>query len=132
MLVRKDSIELLKFMLNNQLDQQDPQLRSSVSNSTKGIGLYDLMTKMHTPRWLDHPNSARQKQKLEMHLKSLVRSENLEWDNKHQYIVTEKALQTIEKYEEDERRHKDIVRVQVIIASLTAIIALITLFQQIR
>lgn len=79
-LVNQRSIELLSFMLNNQLDQYNSQSYHP-RESTKGISRFDLMTKIHSPRWVEHPYSDKQNQKLEMHLESLVESGDLEQYN---------------------------------------------------
>ena len=129
-LVNQDSIELLKFMFNNQLDSYDSQSYSSFTSSTTGISLFDLMTRIHSPRWINHPYSNRQEHKLEMHLESLLQSGDLKKDNSgNEYIVTGKALKSIEEYEKEERRHRDSVKMQRRIVWLTFIIALSTIAQ---
>ena len=131
-LVSKDRIELLKFMLNNQLEQYDSQTYFPLPPADVWVSVFDLMTKIHTPRWIEHPFSEKQKQKLQMHLDSLVHSKDLKEDQYgYRYSVTSKALKTLEEYEKEERRHLDSVRIQTGLFWLTLIIALSAIVQAI-
>lgn len=126
-LIKLEFLKLLRFMYKAQLDSCDPQSYNIFPYYPVGISEFDLMIKLHSPRWIEHPHSGREMLKLRMHLDALVASGDLARDNEGQkYIVTGKALQTIEKHETDERRHKDSVRSQ----SILVFIAGITLFWQ--
>ena len=110
-------MELLELMLNDQL------------NSDKdGIDIYDLMTKLYSIRWMNHPSKEDQKRKLNMYLDSLVESGDL-LKEKRVYTVLGKAISTMERYEEEERRHVAAVKLQrkmVLLTSILVILAMLT------
>ena len=62
-------------------------------------------SKLYSIKWVLHPNAAEQEKKLDLYLASLVFSEDLEKIN-NEYVVGGKALLTIEKHEEEERKHR--------------------------
>ncbi len=115
-LITKQRIELLQFLVVRALDgviEHEP---------------IDLMADLYTIRWLFHPQGEQQQQKLEFYLKSLVETGELKYTN-DRYIVTGKALQTIEEYEEQERKHTESVKMQWRMFWLTLTIAALTLVQ---
>lgn len=116
-LVTKKRMDLLKFMMNDQLDR-----------THDGIRALSLMTKIHSMRLFLHPSWEAQKQKLELYLESLVESGELRKVN-NEYVVTGVAISTIERYEEEERRHSEAVKLQRRMFWL-ALIALIFAFVQ--
>ena len=116
-LITKQRIDLLRFMLNDQLDR-----------SHNGIDIIDLMTKIYSLRWIMHPSRDHEERKLELYLESLVLSGDISKIDR-EYVVTGKALSTLEKYEEDERRHSEAVILQKKMVSLTFIIAFLALVQ---
>jgi hypothetical protein len=122
-LYTKDSIELLRFMLERQLKGATSLSNSWGGSEVQGIRVFSLMTELHTHRWINHPNSASEKARLQLHLDSLATSGELKKDS-DQYFVQGKALKTLEQHEENDRRHKDATRIQRGILLLTFIIAL--------
>ena len=116
-LVTKKRMELIQFMMNDQLDREH-----------QGIGVIDLMTKLYSIKWVLHPSGDEQQNKLELYLDSLVDSGELKKVNT-EYVVTGKAISTIEKYEEDERRHTEAVKLQKKMVSLTILIAFVAIVQ---
>ncbi|MFT6954663.1 MAG: hypothetical protein ACJAY1_001783 [Glaciecola sp.] len=116
-LVTKKRMELLQFMINDQLDR--------IHN---GIGVLDLMTKLYSINWVVHPSADEQESKLELYLDSLVESGELEKVN-NEYVVTGKSISTIEKYEEEERRHVEAVKLQKKMVSLTILLAFVAIVQ---
>ena len=116
-LVTKKRMELIQFMMNDQLDREH-----------KGIGVIDLMTKLYSIKWVLHPSADDQQSKLELYLDSLVESGELSKVNT-EYVVTGKAISTIEKYEEEERRHAEAVKLQKKMVSLTILIAFVAVVQ---
>lgn len=116
-LISKQRIELLRFMMEDQIDR-----------THKGIGVIDLMTKLYSIRWVMHPSRDHTEQKLELYLDSLIDSGELEKINL-EYVVQGKALSTIERYEEEERRHREAVILQKKMVSLTIILAFLALIQ---
>lgn len=116
-LVTKQRIDLLRFMMSDQIDR-----------SHKGISSSDLMTKLYSIKWVLHPEGDQQQEKLELYLDSLEKSEDLESVN-NEYVVTGNAIRTIERFEEEERRHVERVKMQKKMFWLTIIIALLALIQ---
>ncbi|KGK42242.1 hypothetical protein LH51_08295 [Nitrincola sp. A-D6] len=116
-LVTKKRMELLEFMMNDQLDREH-----------NGIGIIDLMTKLYSTNWVLHPSADEQQQKLELYLDSLVESGELNNLN-HEYVVTGKAISTLERYEEEERRHSEAVKLQRKMVSLTILLVFMAMVQ---
>jgi hypothetical protein len=114
-LITKQRIDLLRFMMSDQIDRVH-----------KGISSLDLMTKLYSIKWVLHPEGDQQQEKLELYLDSLVKSEDLKLIN-NEYVVTGNAIRTIEKFEEEERRHVKSVKIQWIIFWLTFLIAIISI-----
>lgn len=99
-LVSKRRMDLLRFTMDDQLDR-----------THKGIGSLDLLSKLFSMRLFLHPSFDVQHEKLELYLDSLVASGEIEKVN-NEYVVTGKAISTLEKYEEEERRHTEAVKLQ--------------------
>jgi len=116
-LVTKKRMDLLRFMMYDQLDRDHD-----------GIGALDLMTKIYSMRLFLHPSWEAQQKKLELYLGSLVDSGELKEIN-NEFVVTEKSISTIERYEEEERRHSEAVKLQRRMFWL-ALVALIFAFVQ--
>ena len=87
-------------MMDDQLDR-----------TNDGINSLDLMTKIYSMRLFLHPSWEVQHKKMVLYLESLVSSGELSKIN-DEYVVTGKTISTIEKYEEDERRHTEAVKLQ--------------------
>ena len=104
-------------MMNDQLDREH-----------NGIGIIDLMTKLYSMNWVLHPSADEQQQKLELYLDSLVESGELNNVN-HEYVVTGKAISTLERYEEEERRHSEAVKLQRKMVSLTIFLVFMAMVQ---
>ncbi len=75
-----------------------------------------------------HPSAYEQQNRLELYLDSLVESGDLRKVNR-EYVVTGKAISTIEKYEEEERRHTEAVKLQKRMVLLTILIAFVAIVQ---
>ena len=116
-LVTKKRMELLRLMMDDQLDR-----------THDGIDSLDLMTKIYSMRLFLHPAWEVQHKKLDLYLESLVSSGELRKVN-NEYVVTGKAISTIEKYEEDERRHTEAVKLQRKIFWLTIIAVIFAIVQ---
>jgi len=99
-LVTKKRMDLLRFMMNDQLDRDHDYINKR-----------DLMTKIYTIRLFLHPSRDAQKKKLKLYLESLIESGELREIN-NGYVVTGVAISTIERYEEEERRHTEAVKLQ--------------------
>lgn len=99
-LVTKKRMELLQMMMDDQLDR-----------THDGISSLDLMTRIYSMRMFLHPSWEIQHRKVELYLDSLVISGELREVN-NEYVVTGQAISTIERYEEEERRHTEAVILQ--------------------
>jgi hypothetical protein len=91
-------------------------------------GMSDFLTRLYTVKWVLHPQNDAQEEKLELYLDSLAKSGDIQKIN-HEYVVTGTAITSIEKFEEEERRHVENVKVQRRILWLTIIIAFAALVQ---
>ncbi|MFH1581599.1 MAG: hypothetical protein ABIC39_05940 [Pseudomonadota bacterium] len=116
-LVTKKRMELIQFMMDDQLDR-----------THEGITSLDLMTKLYSINWVLHPSRDEHQKKLALYLDSLVASEELRKVN-HEYVVTGKAISTIEKYEEEERRHTQAVKLQKKMFWLTILLLFVAIVQ---
>jgi len=99
-LVTKKRMNLLYFMIENQLDRDNDE-----------ISPLGLMSKVYSRRLFLHPSLGQHRKKIKLYLDSFVISGELEEKNGN-YVVTGKAISTIEKYEEEERRHTDSIKIQ--------------------
>ncbi|WP_029134146.1 hypothetical protein [Sedimenticola selenatireducens] len=116
-LVTKRRMELLRLMMEDQLD-----------SAHDGIDSLDLMSKLYSMRLFSHPSWEVQHKKLELYLDSLVSSGELRKVNS-EYVVSGEAISTIEKYEEDERRHTEAVKLQRKMLWLTIIAVIFAIVQ---
>jgi len=116
-LVTKKRIELLQFMMESQLDR-----------SHSGIKFHQLMTDLYSINWILHPSREEQGRRLELYLDSLTQSGEISQIN-HEYVVTGSAISTIERYEEEERRHTEAVKLQKRMVLLTLILVFTALIQ---
>lgn len=105
------------MMMDDQLDR-----------THNGITSLDLMTKIYSMRLFLHSSWGVQDKKMDLYLDSLVSSGELNKIN-DEYVVTGKAISTIEKYEEDERRHTAAVKLQRGMLWLTIIAVIFAIVQ---
>lgn len=106
-LVTKKRIELIQLMMEDQIDR-----------THNGITLSDLMVKLYSVRMFLHPTWETQEKRVQLYLDSLVASGDITLVN-DEYVVGGAALNTIERYEEEERRHAEAVKLQRLIAAIT-------------
>lgn len=115
--VTKKRMELLKLMMDDQIDREH-----------EGIGTIELMSKLHSKKWVLHPHAEQQQRVLELYLESLQNAGEVKKIN-HDYVVTGKAITTIERYEEEERRHTEAVKLQRKLVALTLLLVLVAALQ---
>lgn len=115
-IVLAQRLELLTFMIEQAAEGK---------NSFNSL---DLMTDMHTIRWITHPNGESVRNRLELYLDSLVDTGELKKMN-GDYHLTGHALSLIEERSEQERKHKQGIKIQQLITLLTFITALLTIVQ---
>ncbi|MBN1474142.1 MAG: hypothetical protein JW914_05975 [Syntrophaceae bacterium] len=101
---------------------------SYIEKPERGINLSDIMENIYSPMWIEHPDKDSSENKLNLYLDSFVESGEIERD-KAKYFVKSKAISTLEKYEEDDRRHRRQVNLQIMMIILTVLLALIGLIQ---
>ncbi len=116
-LVTKKRMDLLRFMLSDQIER-----------THDGIDPLNLMEKIYSLRLFLHPSWGKQFSILQMYLDSLVDSGEIDKIN-DEYVVTGKAISTIEKYEEEERRHTEAVKLQKKMFWLTIVAVLFAVVQ---
>lgn len=116
-LSNKQRIELLQFMFEDQVKREHD-----------GIDIIDLMTKLYSIKWVLHPTRNEQQKKLSLYLDSLVESKDLTQKN-DQYVITGRAITTLEKYVIEERKHLETVKLQKKMFWLTLILAIMAIIQ---
>ena len=116
-IVTKTRMELLQFMMDDQLDRTD-----------EGIHSVSLGLKLYSQRLFRHPSKEAHLSKLNFYLDSLVSSGELKKQD-HKYVVTGEAISTIERYEEEERRHTEAVKLQRKMLWLTVIAVIFAVVQ---
>jgi hypothetical protein len=90
--------------------------------------LLELMTDLHSIKWVLHPRGDAEHRKLEFYLDALVDTGELKKIN-YKYILTGLALRAIEENEEQERKHTANLKMQWRMVLLTLVIAGLTLVQ---
>lgn len=116
-LVTKDRIEILRAILNANLDGEIK------------ITPLSIMSIIHSDRWYLHPNRELELSKIELYLEALSDTNELKRTNHMQYDITGHGISAIEIYEEQERKHTDNISNQRRIFWLTIVIALLTFVQ---
>ena len=76
------------------------------------------MSLMYGDRWARHPDNEQLHQYYVLVLDSLVESDDLNLED-NGYHLSPKALSTLAQFEEDNRKHRDLVIMQKILAALT-------------
>jgi len=116
-LVTRRRVELLQKILNEKRSLND------------GIHIMDLMTMLYTPKWIFHPMREDKEKELQIYLDSFEASGELRRNQNNKYEITGKAIISIEKYEIEERRHKQLVRIQWAITIFTFFLIIVGLIQ---
>ncbi len=117
-LVTFDRISLLRTMINYYFN-----------NRGKSFSRIDLMNMIHSIRWIHHPDADQHKHKLQLFIDSFVETGEVKKINDTNYIITGRAITTLSKYEEQERRHTENIKLQRRIVWLTLAIVLAGLVQ---
>jgi len=99
-----------------------------LAGNQDGLTYFDVMTELYSFRWTAHPAHEARSAEVELQLDSLVVSGDLE---KHEitYRATPNSLITLERTDEEERRHREASALQLVIVLLTLIIAFAALVQ---
>lgn len=115
-LVTKQRTDLLKYLIERALDgkiEHEP---------------LDLMTDLHSIKWILHPHGEEEQRKLKFYLDALVETGELRKINS-KYVLTGFALRAIEENEEQERKHTENVKMQWRTFWLTLAIVVLTIVQ---
>lgn len=99
-LVTMERTQLLQFLIEHHIEHPG-----------RPVSVIDVMTGLHSLRWVLHPGADSQQRKLELYLDSLCISGELSKRN-GRYLVAGQAIASIEKYAEEERRHSENTRIQ--------------------
>lgn len=113
----KRRIELLSFLVNTYAENSD------------SIHLIYLMSRLHTNRWVYHPEKETHKKYLNLYLSSFVESGELISQDALTYKLTGKAIVTLENFEDQERKHRDNLAMQIIMVILTIALAFLATVQ---
>lgn len=115
-IVLRQRLELLTFMIEQ------------AAEGTESFNSLDLMTDMHTVRWVTHPNGESIRNRLDLYLESLADTGELKKTN-GDFRLTGHALSLVEERSEQERKHKQSIKIQWLIAILAFITALLAIVQ---
>ena len=99
-LITKKRTELLRFLVDNYLDSEQSE-----------INAFTLMSNLYSIRWINHPEGEQEKRKLQLYLFALQSEGVLKQKNNGNYEIQGTALIYLEKYEEEEQRHQDSIRI---------------------
>ncbi len=124
-----------QFLFNRRSLRSHQRLRilrvlvsSRLAGNQDGLTYFDVMTELYSFRWRLHPAQESRSAEVELQLESLVASGDLV-KLEIAYSATPNSLITLERTDEEDRRHREAFRLQLVIVSLTAIIALAALVQ---
>jgi hypothetical protein len=115
-IVLAQRLELLTFMIEQAAEGKD------------SFNSLDLMTDMHSIRWITHPNGESIRNRLELYLDALADTGELTKAN-GDYRLTGHALRLVEERSEQERKHKQGIKIQWLIALLAFVTAVLTIVQ---
>jgi hypothetical protein len=116
-LAREDRMKVLKLFLEETV--RDPEFK---------VGTTGLMSLLYTNRWIRHPDQDALHEYHGYVLESLNESGDIA-EASYGYKLAPQALATLSVWEEDNRRHNDNRRIQTALAALTAVLALVAMFQ---
>lgn len=117
-LARAGRLEVLRFFLKRTIKDRNYKASS--------VGFVaDILTN----RYAAHPDEKEVDNYYELMRESLAKSSDLH-DNQGIYSLTPDALRTLSDYEEQERRHGDNVRVQLLVVALTLVTIVVAIWQE--
>ncbi|MCS0350004.1 hypothetical protein ND920_00045 [Vibrio ordalii] len=97
--------------------------------SRKEFSLTSLISDMYSLRFFGHPDRVNYQNKLRMYVDSFVESGEVSKLQDGGYKVNGKAIVTLEKYQTEERRHTDSVKLQYSMVILTLLLAILASIQ---
>ncbi|WP_429124550.1 hypothetical protein [Aeromonas allosaccharophila] len=93
------------------------------------FNIVSLMMHIHSSKYFNHPDKDTATSLLKLYLNSFVESGEVIKTQGINYKLTGKAIVTLENYENEERKHKENLRLQRIITFTTIIMALLAAIQ---
>lgn len=126
--VIRDRMVLLEFIIERHLGPEGSIVSPASNNTSSTFSVFQLMTELRSSKWIYHPHSSRAQRRLNLLLDAFVDSGDLHRDGIG-YTLAPRAIQTLEAYQESERRHRDATRTQKFIGTLTLLIAIATIVQ---
>lgn len=112
-------VNVLRLLVENRL-----------SGNIEGLTYFDVMTKIYSERWINHPAHDSRSSEIEFHLESLCESgDALKERGKITYVARPKSLMTLEQLDEQDRRHGELWRLQFVLVFLTAVMAVAAIVQ---
>lgn len=119
-LIRSGRLEVLTFFLHQ-----------TVKRGSYKAGTVSLMADMFSMRFFGHPDEKETSTYYELVVDSLVESKDLQAEEGGLYYsLSKQGLTTLSAYEEEERRHRDNIRVQVLIGVLTLATVGVAIWQE--
>lgn len=110
-LVRLERIEVLKFLINSRIEDEKDSFSS-----------WQIMESLYSHRWYKHREGGNRHRRLRLVLGSLIETRDIE-KRDSSYVVAGKALDTLSKFELEERRHRENTSLQSKMVILTVVIA---------
>ena len=86
------------------------------------------MTELYGPRWAQHPDNEQLQSWYEFLLASLAESGDLQKESIY-YSLKSRALNTLDAYEQEQAKHQAEIRIQSVLASLTAALVFVGFIQ---
>ncbi|MDP2030486.1 MAG: hypothetical protein Q8K12_12675 [Thiobacillus sp.] len=116
-LVRKERINVLRLILE-----------ATVRERRFTISSVSLASRLYSNRWVFHPDKDEMLSYCTLLLDSLASSGDIV-DERGSYRFAPQALSTLAQYEEDERKHRDMIRQQSALKWLTVALVVVGLIQ---
>jgi len=113
-----DRLEILRALIDMQF-----------SGNGENFMTMDVMTYLYSLMWIMHPGKDEQEHRLQIFIDSFVESGELKFDGSCHYTVTGKAINTLSRYEEEERKHQENKKLQNRMVYLTLAIVLVGIVQ---
>ena len=116
-LVRVDRIKILRRIVESTTGRHDYRVSS-----------FGVMTELYGPRWAQHPDNEQLQSWYEFLLASLAESGDLQKESIY-YSLKSRALNTLDAYEQEQAKHQAEIRIQSVLASLTAALVFVGFIQ---
>jgi hypothetical protein len=118
------------LQLPNRMKILENIIEKQASEPKQPFSSHAMMTYLYSTRWSLHPKKENLRKKLELYLESFVASGEIEKvKNKDEYVITGKAIATLEKYQIETKRAKDAKKAQFWMLVLTLLLAIFSAFQ---